>query len=137
MERVKEQIAALKAEYKSLLTTLNTLQSTATTGDLRESVHELELARKELLGRLVPLRSGNVSLLSPEEKEKIEQARRRAQRDVLVRRKIFHEFWGMFCENLPEGLTKDEVWVRRHAPVSLSPLLALTPPPGTASSLIC
>lgn len=112
VDSLKEQISAGKTEHKTLTTALNTLQSTLTTDDLRKACVEAELAREELQTRLTPLRSGSVSAISVEEKEKVERSRKRRQRDVKVRKKIFKEFWGMLCENLPEGVNRDDIWVR-------------------------
>ena len=113
IESMREQISTAKTTYKSLGVSLSALQTTLTTGDLRESVHEFELARKELLNRLIPLRSGNVSLVSVEEKEHVNQAWRRAHRTAMVRKMIFEDFWGMLCENLPEGVGKYDLWVSK------------------------
>lgn len=109
---IKEQITAGKTQHKALTTTLNTLQSTLTTDDLRKAVLEAETTREELQGRIMTLRSGSVSAISVEEKQKVEESRRRHQRELNLRKRIFKDFWDMLCDNLPEGIDKDDIWVR-------------------------
>ncbi len=111
IERLKDAIGSAKTEYKTLATALNTLESTLTTDDLRESVHTLELSKKELLSRLEPLRAGNVSPVSAAEKEAVEQLWRKAQRDVGVRKRIFDDFWGLLYDNSPDGVEMDDLAV--------------------------
>ncbi len=112
IEELKEHIAAAKAEHKALTATLSTLQSTLTTDDLYEAVQRLERTKKELLARLGPLRAGNASPVSAAEKASVDLAFRKAQRDAASRKKIFNEFWGMLCDSLPDGVSKDDLWVR-------------------------
>lgn len=117
ISKVRDEISAAKAEYKTLSTTLSTLESTLTTTDLRESVHALELTRKELLARLEPLRSGNVSPVSAAEKEMVDNEWRKAQRDAFGRKRIFDDFWGLLKDSLPEEIAVDDLavsTVERH-----------------------
>ena len=118
IEGLKRDTAAAKADYKALVATLATLQTTLTTTDLRESVHALELSKKELLGRLLPLRVGNVSPVSPLEKDVVEQEWRKARRDAFTRKKIFDDFWGLLYDNAPDGLVMEELAVSASRLVS-------------------
>lgn len=111
IEALKGEIGAAKAEYKTLATALNALQSSLTTTDLREAVHALERTQKELLGRLVPLRAGNVSPVSAAEKAAVEHLWRQAQRDALARKSIFDEFWGLLYENAADGAEMEDLAV--------------------------
>ena len=112
MNALKEQITAAKAEYKTLTTSLNALQSTVTTADLRECVHELELARKELLGRLTPLRSGHVHPVPLAERDRLDHESVIARRDARSRKRIFDDFWALLGDHLPDGMSPSDVWVR-------------------------
>ncbi|KAI9753577.1 MAG: hypothetical protein M1815_006144 [Lichina confinis] len=109
IEGLKRDTATAKADYKALVATLATLQTTLTTTDLRESVHALELSKKELLGRLLPLRVGNVSPVSPSEKDSVEQEWRKARMDAFTRKKIFDDFWALLYDNAPDGLVMEEL----------------------------
>lgn len=115
VDSIKEQISASKTKQKTLTTALNTLQSTLTTDELHKAVLEAESTREALQARIAPLRSGSVISISVEEKEKMEMARTRHHREVNVRKRIFKDFWDMLCENLPEGINKDDVWVRTES----------------------
>ena len=114
IEGLKRDTATAKADYKALVATLATLQTTLTTTDLRESVHALELSKKELLGRLLPLRVGNVSPVSPSEKDSVEQEWRKARMDAFTRKKIFDDFWALLYDNAPDGLVMEELAVSVH-----------------------
>lgn len=101
IQAIRRVITDAKAEHKALATTLASLQSTQTTHDIREAVHELQLRKQELLERLVPLRSGNLSPISREERQAVEQAWREAHGDLKKRRAIWMEFSVILHDNLP------------------------------------
>jgi hypothetical protein len=111
IEVLRDDIATLKARQKALHSTLATLRSTPTTTSLRESVDTLSAEVRDLLGRLVPLRSGKVSPVSAEEKLAVDRGYDNAEKKSTLRKRIFKNLWGMTCDNLPEGTNKDELWV--------------------------
>ncbi|KAI9839748.1 MAG: hypothetical protein M1837_002036 [Sclerophora amabilis] len=114
---LREEIATAKAEQKALSSTLICMKSTVTTGDLRESVKELERSKREILERLMPFRTGDVAPVSAKERATISEACKAAERSAARRKKIFKEFWGLLCENLEEGSSKEDLWVgdERHS----------------------
>jgi hypothetical protein len=111
IEMLRDEITVLKAKQKTLQLTLANLRSTPTTTDLRESTEILVAEISELLNRLSPLRSGKISPVSTEEKAAVDEGCAIAERKSALRKKIFKDLWGMTCDNLPEGTSKDELWV--------------------------
>ena len=112
IESVRSDIVARKAEQKVLQATCNVLKSTPTTDALRDSVSALEAEKDSLEARLRVFRSGDVAPVNVEGKEKAERALRTMQRQAGNRKKIFWELWAMVTENQPEGITKEDLWVR-------------------------
>ncbi len=108
---LKEETASAKAEEKALKTTLGSLKGTMSTHDLREAVHALELEIKNIEARLGPLRSGNIVPVSAEERALVEKEWKGAMRVVDARRKGCRSLWADLSEQVPEGMTKDELWV--------------------------
>ncbi|KAI9723786.1 MAG: hypothetical protein M1812_001086 [Candelaria pacifica] len=108
---LNEETTIAKADEKALKATLNTLKTTMSTLDLREAVHALELEIKQIEARLNPLRSGNVVPVSAEERALVEKEWKEAKRVGDVRRKGCMSLWADLSEQLPEGITKDEMWV--------------------------
>ncbi|KAI9658104.1 MAG: hypothetical protein M1829_006829 [Trizodia sp. TS-e1964] len=114
IEALKKEITAGKAEQKALQSTLTVLKATPATEELREAIQRLELERKELNDRLAPLRSGALSPVTTEERDTVEKAWRVAQKLASARKKIFQECWATLTEELPEGTTKADLWVRGY-----------------------
>lgn len=113
IQELRESIATAKAEERSLRANLIAVNATMSIGDLRTSVITLESEKKELLARLDPLRTGAVKPVSPEEKEEAEKAWREWSRKATVRRKICMELWDFCTEEMQEGQTREDLWVRR------------------------
>lgn len=111
IETIREEIVAAKANQKLLKANLATVNATLSTEDLRGNVIALELEKDEFLARLVPLRSGSVKPVSLEEKTLVDKAWKEWQKNWNVRKKIAMEVWAHATEVLPEGTTKEELWV--------------------------
>lgn len=110
---LRETVSTTKAKERLLRANLISVNATLSTEELRSNVTLLELEKKEILGRLGPLRSGNVKPVVPEEKEAVERAWKEWSRKAKVRKKICIELWEMCTEEVEEGKTKEELWVRR------------------------
>ena len=108
---LREDIAAAKAEEKILKTNLITLNAAMSTRDLEAGILCLETEKKELLARLGPLRSGDVQPVSPEEKMEVKREWKIWSRNASVRKEICLEVWEVVTQELPEGKTKEELWV--------------------------
>ena len=108
---VREEIATAKGEEKMLKAQLITLNATMSTQDLQARLAGLEAEQKALLARLGPLRSGNVKPVSAEEKAVADKEWKLWTSRANVRKKICMEVWAHLTEELPEGKTKEELWV--------------------------
>ena len=108
---LRDAIATAKSNEKLLRANLISVNATLSTEELRGSVSLLELEKKEILGRLGPLRSGNVKPVSPKEKEEVDKAWKEWSRKASSRKKIGLELWEYSTEEMPEGTTKEEFWV--------------------------
>lgn len=113
IQELRESIATAKADEKSLRANLMAVNATMSIGDLRTSVIALESEKKELLARLGLLRAGTVKPVSPEEKYEVEKEWREWSRKATVRRKICMELWDFCTEEMQEGQTREDLWVRR------------------------
>ena len=108
---LREEIAAVKGEEKSLKANLAALNATMSTQDLKSSVQALDTQTQELLRRLTPLRAGNIKPVSLVEKAELDKAWREWSRYASIRKKICMELWYHITEELPEGKTREELWV--------------------------
>lgn len=113
IQQLRESIASAKADEKSLRANLIAVNATMSIGDLRTSVIALESEKKELLTRLDSLRAGTVKPVSPEEKDEVAKAWREWSRKATVRRKICMDLWDFCTEEMQEGQTREDLWVRR------------------------
>ena len=108
---LREEIATAKGEEKMLKVQLITLNATMSTQDLQSGISGIEAERKGLLARLGPLRSGDVKPVSAMEKAAADKDWKLWRSRANVRKKICMEVWAHLTEELPEGKTKEELWV--------------------------
>ena len=111
IEGMREEIAAAKSHERLLKAKLATLNTTLSTEDLRGAVVALELEKEHILGRLLPLRSGSAKPVSSEEKTDVDKAWTQWQRQWTVRKRIAMDVWAHATEVIPEGTTREELWV--------------------------
>lgn len=108
---LRDSYALSKSNEKLLKAGLAAVNATLSTEDLRVSITDLEFEHAQLLARLGPLRSGSVKPAPPEEKEETEKTWRQWSRKAVSRKRICMEMWSYATEELPEGQTKQELWV--------------------------
>jgi hypothetical protein len=108
---LRTEITDLKAAEKTLKAELTTLNATMSTYEMVTAFQINNLDIQEIEERLGPLRAGDVKPVSKEEKERVETEWRLWSRRAATRKKIALDVWGLVCEELPEGKTKDELWV--------------------------
>lgn len=106
-----EAIATAKVEEKALKAQLVSLQATMSTQDLRGGLAALETEKQEVLARLGPLRAGIVRPVPPKERAAVDQAWKVWNQQANIRKKICLEVWACVTEEMPEGKTKEELWV--------------------------
>ena len=109
---LRETISAAKVEERILKANLVTLSATMSTQDLRAGVLFLEGEKANILNRLGPLRAGNIKPVLPDEKAEVDQAWKTWSRHAAGRKKICMNLWELVTEELPEGKTKEDLWVR-------------------------
>ena len=112
IHHIRETLATDRAKEKLLQANLVSVNATLSTEELRSRVTMLEHETIEILGRLGPLRSGSAKPVLPEEKEAVDQEWRQWSRKAGARKKICLELWEFCTEEVPEGMTKGELWVR-------------------------
>ena len=113
--QLREEIAIAKGEERILKANLITLNARMSTQDIRASLIALEAQKKDILSRLDPLRSGSIKPVSPQEKAEVDQAWRLWNSRANTRKKVCMEVWALVTEEMPDGKTKEELWVRRPA----------------------
>lgn len=109
---LREGIATAKANEKLLRANLVAVNATLSTEDLRVRVITLQSEKKEILARLGPLRSGTVKPVSTEEKETADKAWKAWSRKAALRKRLCMELWDFCTEEMQEGQTKEDLWVR-------------------------
>lgn len=119
---LRESIATTKANEKLLKANLAAVNATVSTNELRSQITMLEMEKGEITGRLGPLRAGHVKPVSAEEKEGAEMAWKWWSKKASSRKRICMEMWGYCTEELPEGQTKEDLWVWKNR---LTPRLAM------------
>lgn len=111
IQSLRDQIAMTKSNEKLLKANLLTINATLSIDDIRANVRALEYEKEELLNRLEKLRSGDVEPVRPAEKEAIEKPLAEWSKRAASRKKICMELWAVALDCLPEGRSKEELWV--------------------------
>ena len=109
---LREHISSAKTEEKMLKANLTNLNATMSTQDIRNGLAAIEVEKTSILQRLELLRTGSVKPVSSEERAAVDEAHKVWTRLVIVRKKICMNLWDLVTEELPEGKTKEELWVR-------------------------
>ena len=107
-----DAIVTTKSSEKLLKASLITANATITAEDLRKDVMLLEMKKRELEGRLEPLRTGSVQPIEKEEREKVEREWGFWTKKAGMRKKIYMDLWGYCTDLVPAEQTKEELWVR-------------------------
>ncbi|KAF8461095.1 Tat binding protein 1-interacting [Kalaharituber pfeilii] len=108
VERIKDDISALKSEKKELEAELNALRSAPTAAALRESIQAMEADVVTLDARLAPLRAGTVAPVSAIEKAAVDDELAKYERVLMERKKMFNDFSCFILES--SGHSKKELW---------------------------
>ena len=108
---LREDLSTLKSNEKLLRSNLVSANATMSTTELSSLVKDLSNEQAEFLARLCQLRNGDIKPVTPEEKESVDKEWAMWKRKAEARKKIAMELWAIGTEVLPEGKTKEEVWV--------------------------
>ena len=108
---LRDEVSAAKNEEKALRAQLSTLNATFSTPELKGNMASLQKEAGELSGRLIALKEGKTQAVSAEEKAEVDKSWKLWNYKASARKKACMELWGVVCENLPEGKTKQDLWV--------------------------
>ncbi|EMD68795.1 hypothetical protein COCSADRAFT_109737 [Bipolaris sorokiniana ND90Pr] len=108
IDNLRTQTAALNATAKTLRCTLASVTSTLSTADLIASVDLLEREKVEIEERLDGLRKGKARMVTPAERQAIEQSWKKSVRTAKNREKIAREMWKIIADNLPDDEAREE-----------------------------
>ncbi|KAL8722659.1 MAG: hypothetical protein Q9225_000891 [Loekoesia sp. 1 TL-2023] len=113
-EKLQDQIESARSYERLLKANLAALRAGPSIEDVRANVTSLELKKEELMDRLDGLRSGKINLVPAIEKEAVDKAWIDWKRKADSRKRIFVDMWAIVCDGLPEGQTKEQLWVRSN-----------------------
>lgn len=111
-EKLQDQIETARSYERLLKANLAALRAGPSVEDIRANVTSLELEKEELMDRLDGLRSGETKLVTSTEKEAVGEAWIDWKKKADSRKRIFMEMWTIIWDELPEGQTKEQLWVR-------------------------
>lgn len=108
---IKEQIKTARGYQRLLKARLASLNATSTADDIRANITTLELKKEELSSRLQDIRTGQIKAVRAEERELADQALQDWAKKADSRKQIFLELWAIARDMMPEGQTKEKLWV--------------------------
>lgn len=109
---MEEKLTTLKTDEKNLRAELATLRSKPLLSELRQDIGRLEKEKESILARLDEFHGHDSSAqVSPEKRAEVEREWKRWQRQVNMRRRICRDMWMKCSEVVPEGMTREELWV--------------------------
>ena len=111
IETLRNSITNAKAQEKLLRANLSSLNATLSTDELRAEVQVQRCQKLELEDRLKMLREGHVKPVSPEERAQVDKEWARWSTQAATRKKICMDMWAMLTEEVPEGMTREDLWV--------------------------
>lgn len=112
IRQLQKHLETAKGYEKLLKARLTALNVAPSVDDLRADITTLELEKEELVDHLEGLRSGRIKPIPPAEKEAVDKDWGFWKRKAESRKRIFMEMWAVVQDGLPEGQTKEQLWVR-------------------------
>jgi hypothetical protein len=113
IEAVRDEVASLKSQQKELSNTLATIRCTPTAAGLRAGIESQKSEIAEMESNLFLIHAGAGETISAEEMESLRLEHSRITKILSRREAIFKTFWGILCDNLPDGTKKEELWVSK------------------------
>ncbi|KAL4995703.1 Tat binding protein 1-interacting [Aspergillus recurvatus] len=111
IESLEEQLSGLKENEKKLQGQLNSLNAIPLLSELRIEIKKLEKERESLAARLAKVHGDGSAEVTPQEKEKVRKDWKIWKNQDRVRAGICRDLWRKCSETLPEGVTREELWV--------------------------
>ena len=111
VQKLQDLIKTAKANEVILKANFIKINAELSTQDLHANITALEVDRKDVLSRLEKLRSGTMKPISLAEKETVDKSWAEWKRKAASRKRIFMDMWAVVLDGLPEGRSKEELWV--------------------------
>lgn len=111
IKQLQEQLTTLKVDERKVRTDLAALCSKPLSSELRQEIDRLENEKESTLVHLAKCHGQNSEQVLPAERAEIEQEWRRWQRHVNIRSRICRDLWRRCSEVVPNGITREELWV--------------------------
>lgn len=117
IKELEEHLATLKAKEKKARADLQALMSTPLLFDIQGDIARLEAEEKEITVRLALSRDDKAAMqvVDPAEGEHIEQEWKHWRGLAARRERACRELWAKCSEVVPEGMTREELWVSRSS----------------------
>lgn len=109
---LRASVAALRMDQKALSSCLISVRCPLPTRELHSTVESLEAERKILLDRLTWLSVEDFTSLIPEQRADVNRQWSIWSRKAAARKAMALELWRIVTERLPEGTSRDILWVR-------------------------
>lgn len=111
IKQLQEQLTTLRANEKKARADLATLCSKPLLSELRQDIDRLEKEKESILGRLAKFHGNDSVQVSPAERAGIEREWKLWQKHASTRSRICRDMWKRCSEVVPEGMTREELWV--------------------------
>lgn len=112
IKQLEEKLTTLKTNEKNARTELTALRSKPLLSELQQDIDRLDKEKRSMLARLDEFHGRDCSVqISPQERAEVERDWKRWQKQVNIRRRICRDMWMKCSEVVPEGMTREELWV--------------------------
>ena len=113
---LRESVAALRMDQRALSSRLASVSCPLPTRELQPMVESLEGERTMLRDRLTWLSVEDFTSLLPEQRADVNRQWSIWSRKAAARKAMALELWRIVTELLPEGRSRDTLWVRLSSP---------------------
>jgi uncharacterized protein (UPF0335 family) len=111
IQRLQEELPGLKEEEKKVQAELSSLNAVPLLSELRAEIEKLESEKESLAASLAKVHGDCEVNVSPQESEAVRKDWKLWQVQARVRARICRDLWLKCSETLPEGTTREELWV--------------------------
>jgi 26S proteasome regulatory subunit (ATPase 3-interacting protein) len=111
IQRLQEELPGLKEEEKKVQAELSSLNAVPLLSELRTELEKLESEKESLAASLAKVHGDGEANGSPQETEAVRKDWKLWQVQARVRERICRDLWLKCSETLPEGTTREELWV--------------------------
>lgn len=111
IESLEEQLPGLKESEKKIHGELNSLKAIPLPSELRVGIEKLEEDKESLTARLAKVHGDGSVDVSPKQKEEVRKDWKSSQSESKTRARICRDLWRKCSETLPDGMTREGLWV--------------------------